>query len=65
MAVEGENLGTAAIYLTVDTTSMDAGIAKAKTKLAGMSAEAEKQYTAMTASQRKVADSLVKQAELI
>ena len=65
MAVEGENLGTAAIYLTVDTTSMDAGIAKAKTKLAGMSAEAEKQYTALTASQRKVADSLVKQAELI
>lgn len=65
MAVEGENLGTAAIYLTVDTTSMDAGIASAKTKLAGMSAEAEKQYTAMSASQRKVADSLVKQAELI
>lgn len=65
MAVEGENLGTAAIYLTVDTTSMDAGIAKAKTKLAGMGADAEKQYVAMSASQRRVAEGLVKQAELI
>ncbi|HWU68664.1 MAG TPA: phage tail length tape measure family protein [Stenotrophobium sp.] len=65
MSVEGENLGVATIYLTVDKTSMDATIGKAKLQLAGMGAEASKQYEAMSASQRKMAEGLVRQAELI
>lgn len=65
MANEGENLGTATIYLTVDKTSMDATIGKAKLQLAGMGAEASKQYDAMSVSQQKLAQSLVKQAEAI
>src|SRR6185437_14446180 len=65
MAIEGENLGVATIYLTVDKTSMDATIGKAKLQLAGMGAEASKQYDAMSASQQKMAQGLVKQADLI
>ncbi len=65
MSVEGENLGVATIYLTVDKTSMDATIGKAKLQLAGMGAEASKQYEAMSASQQKMAQGLVRQAELI
>ena len=65
MAVEGENLGTATIYLTVDKSSMDATIGKAKLELAGMGAEASKQYEAASAGQRKLAESLVRQAESI
>lgn len=60
-----ESLGTAAIYLTVDSTKMEAGVARAKAKLAGMGTEAEAQYNKMTAAQKRSAESLVKQIALL
>lgn len=60
-----ESLGTAAIYLTVDSTKMEAGVARAKAKLAGMGDEATKQYSRMNASEKRRAESLVRQIDLL
>src|SRR5690349_18246696 len=54
-----ESLGTAALYVTIDTEGMAAGVAKAKASIAGLSTDAQAQFERMSNAQQRAAVSAV------
>jgi lambda family phage tail tape measure protein len=65
MSEEGQNIGTARIDVVVNTDRMDAAVESAKTRISGMSAQAQADYAALSAAQKRATDSALTQADAI
>jgi lambda family phage tail tape measure protein len=65
MSEEGQNSGTARIDVVVNTDRMDAAVESAKTRISGMSAQAQADYAALSAAQKRATDSALTQADAI
>jgi hypothetical protein len=60
-----ESIGTARIDVVVNTGTMEAGVEAAKRRVSGLGAEAEQQFNKASASTKKYADSLLRQADML
>ena len=60
-----ENLGTARVYLTVDTTDFEARIARSKNLASGLGTEAEAAFNKADAKGKRAAQSILKYAEYV
>lgn len=60
-----ESIGTARIDVVVGTNTMDAGIEAAKRRVSGLGTEAEQQFNKASASTKRYADSLLRQADML
>lgn len=59
------SLGTAAIYVTANTSSLEAKIEAAKRTVSGLGTAAEDQFNKASASSKKYAESLLRQTEML
>lgn len=59
------SIGTARIDVTVNTGTMEAGVEAAKRRVSGLGTEAEAQFNKASASGKRYADSLLRQAEML
>lgn len=59
------SLGTAAIYVTANTSSLEAKIEAAKRTVSGLGTAAEAQFNKASASSKKYAESLLRQTEML
>ncbi|KGM52610.1 hypothetical protein N799_13430 [Lysobacter arseniciresistens ZS79] len=60
-----ENIGTASISLSVDTTDMQVALDRAKRSMSGMSAAAQAEYEKLTKTERRRVDALKRQADML
>ena len=60
-----DTLGTARLDIVVDTTSMEAGVERAKRSVAGLSTSAQAEYAKLNASEKRRVDSLIRQADTL
>lgn len=60
-----ESLGAARLDIEVDVTQLEAAISKAKSRLADMSTDAQKQYSQLGSSEKRRIDRLVQQADTL
>jgi lambda family phage tail tape measure protein len=60
-----ESLGAARLDIEVDVTQLEAAIKTAKSRLADMSTDAQKQYQQLGAAEKRRVDSLITQADTI
>lgn len=60
-----ESIGTARIDVIVNTATMDAGLEASKRRVAGLGTEAEVQFNKSSASAKRYADSLLRQADML
>ena len=60
-----ESIGTARIDVVVNTGTMEAGVEAAKRRVSGLGTEAEQQFNKASATTKKYADSLLRQADML
>lgn len=62
---EATNIGTARIDVEVDVTDLEAAVARAKSRLADMSSDAQRQYQQLNAAEKRRVDRLIEQADTL
>lgn len=65
MTTESQSIGTARVDIVVDHTKAEAGVESMRQRLTSFTTEAQKQYAALSATERRRVDSLIKQAETL
>lgn len=65
MTTESQSIGTARVDVVIDHTKAEAGVKAMGQTLTNFSVEAQKQYAALSATERRRVDSLIKQADTL
>lgn len=65
MTTESQSIGTARVDIIVDHTKAEAGVESMRQRLTNFTTEAQKQYAALSAAEKRRVDSLIRQADTL